>query len=248
MSRSTRPDGFSHDCQINSAMLLERTFSSRGEKYAAAGVTYPFVRQLERKTLLDLLDICEGDLVVDLQAAAGFLANGIKDVWGNRVGTICVEPTTVLRAKLDTRRHLVLSDPLEDLSIPNCFVTKVGCLAGTHHAPKPELLFLEASRILKTGGVFAVAEAKRDSPIDQWLNGFLDRELPEGHQGIFPDEGAFSLHLSNSGFTDIQESLNIVPWDFVSLTQAVDFCKTLFGLKQTNEERIELIYAKGVKK
>ena len=73
-----------------------------------AGVRFPMVRKVERKILVDLLSIQENDLIVDLQAAAGYLANGIREIWGNRVGTICVEPSSTLRAVISKKLHLVL--------------------------------------------------------------------------------------------------------------------------------------------
>jgi SAM-dependent methyltransferase len=255
--------------QENSASILESAFALRGSKYVQAGCLFPMVRNAERQALIGLLLVQKNDLILDLQSAAGYLADGIKEIWGHRVGTICVEPSSTLRAGISKKLHLVLSDPLEKLSIPTDFVTKVGCLAGTHHAPSPESLFDEAFRVLKPGGIFAVADVRTGSPVDEWLNGFVDSQLLEGHKGVFQHPGNFGEMLLNSGFGRVFERTQTVPWDFENVDQSVEFCQTMFGLihtpKKIIKEKIltilpfenlpcgrfrinwELIYASGVK-
>jgi SAM-dependent methyltransferase len=240
MSATSSSFDFTGQKSPNSATALESAFRVRGAKYAAAGLRFPHIRKYERKKLIDLLSVRKGDLIVDLQAAAGYLSDGIKDIWGDEVGTICVEPSALLRSSIDSQKHLVLPDPLETLSLPDCFVTKVGCLAGTHHAPKPALLFCEALRVLRRGGIFAVADVRLGSPIDEWLNVFVDSQLPEGHSGTFFEFGTFSALLAASGFVDINESVEVVTWDFESLYEGVVYCKTLFGLCNSSNESIEM--------
>jgi len=191
---------------------------------------YSMSRQAERRALIELAELKQGATVVDIQAAGGFLSDGVYEHLDGQVKCICVEPVTELRCRID-ERFIKADDQIDNLvSIDSDSVDVVLGLAGLHHSPCIENTLKESLRVLKPQGVFAMCDVIKDSSIARWLNEFVNRYNPDGHQGHFFVSGEISDCLHRAGFRDISEQILNVPWVFESSKDIAHFFKGLFNL------------------
>jgi len=183
----------------------------------------------ERKAVLDALNLKPGMSVLDLQAGSGFVADGLKSLEVPDLRIICVEESPELAREVSSGA-VVLNESLIDTGIPSKSIDAAICLAGFHHEPQSRSIFEEVSRCLKPGGDFSCAEVERASPMDTWLNQFVDQFSPNGHRGFFFEQGRFTRELSAAGFIDVRENVRLVPWVFESETEMLDFLSDFFGV------------------
>ncbi len=154
----------------------------------AAMAEYRHARERERTALLDGTALRPGSVVVDLQAAGGYLADGA-------VTCICVGPTAELSRRIRPV-HRICEDPLDNpLTLPAQSVDTVLGLVALHHSPSHARNITEAYRILKPGGWLVVCEVLEHSKMARWLNGFVNRHNPAGHHGTFVRTGRIADHL-----------------------------------------------------
>lgn len=197
----------------------------------------PEARDAERSKLLELANLRPGIRVLDLQAAGGYLADGIYQHLNGAVDIICLEPCKQLNRRLSDNYQLV-EDPVERWSsVADCSVDLVVGLAGLHHSNDQQATVNEAFRVLKPGGQVVICDVVDDSDIAAWLNVFVDKHNPSGHKGCFLASGKLSQLYANAGFAEISESIESVPWRFNSKVQMAHFFKGLFGL-HIDEESI----------
>lgn len=197
---------------------------------------YPHAREAERAALIELADPRPGMRIVDLQAAGGYLAQGIHARLGPQVELLCVEPVDVLRSRL-APAFRALPDRLDRLcSIADASCDRVIGLAGLHHSPSKSATVQESFRVLKPGGTFTVCDVIEGSPVAHWLNGYVNRYNPAGHQGAFLVPGEVTALLRACGFESIAECRRSVPWIFDSEWAIGEFFRGLFALDRTSKE------------
>ena len=191
---------------------------------------YPHARDKELDTLLNQVPLSPGSKVVDIQAAGGYLADGIQKKLHGNVELICIEPVKALNQRLNPK-YLLVEDNVEDWpSIESESVDVVLGLAGLHHSNNQQATVNEAFRVLKPGGYFAVCDVIDDSAVANWLNNYVHQHNPSGHIGDFLSPDEISNLMSNSGFHNINESINDVPWVLPDENHVAKFFKGLFGL------------------
>lgn len=195
----------------------------------------PEARAAERDALLDLLELSPGDVVVDLQAAGGFLADGIRARFGAGVRVVCIEPTE-LRTRIRPV-HEVRDDPLHAMaSLGDASADAVTGLAGLHHSEDIPATLAESLRILRPGGRFAVCDVEAGSAVANWLNGYVDAHNRQGHRGTFLTRTELTALLGATGFEDIGVERRDVPWRFPSVQHLGRFFKGLFALDVAEAE------------
>lgn len=195
----------------------------------AVMATYPQARRRERDALLDLVALAPGETAVDLQAAGGYVADGIRARFGPQVQVICVEPTE-LRHRIPSV-HRVCTDPLHAMtSLADDSVDAVIGLAGLHHSEDMVATLRECRRILRAGGTFALCDVEAGSTNAAWLNGFVATHNPAGHDGRFLPFGGIGALLRDCGFAAVHETRRNVPWCFGSEIDMAHFFTGLFGL------------------
>lgn len=189
----------------------------------------PDARAAERDALLELIAPRAGDVVIDLQAAGGYLADGIHARFGADVRVICVEPGE-LRHRI-AAVHRVCADPVHALaSIADASVDAVAGLAGLHHSEDQRATAAECLRVLRPGGVFAVCDVTEGSAESRWLNGYVAAHCAGGHAGNFPPPGGIAALLREAGFEAVREDCLNVPWRFADEARMGRFFAGLFGL------------------
>lgn len=202
---------------------------------ASAMADYPNVRNRERDALLSCVTWRPGMRVLDIQAAGGYLSDGVYARLNGCVQCLCIEPSPALRARLNPR-YQAFADPVDHWpSIASASVDVVIGLVGLHHSASHDRTLEEALRVLKPGGQLAVCDVELASPVARWLNEFVDRHSPDGHQGRFLRFGYLSEKLEQLGLQQIWEARREVPWVFDSNADAARFFRGLFGLADIDE-------------
>lgn len=191
---------------------------------------YNHARDNERDALIDMVELHPGCTTLDIQAAGGYLSDGIYERLGGDVTCLCVEPCAQLRNRLNTR-YQIIDNPVDNFfSVPANSVDAVLGLAGLHHSDSHSGTVNESFRVLKPGGMFTVCDVIEGSRLSSWLNDFVSHNTPTGHDGRFIEHGAVTELMKQAGFTELREEVKSVPWLFGSREAVITLFKGLFGL------------------
>lgn len=192
---------------------------------------FPEARRVELDQLLALVTLFPGMTVLDLQAAGGFVADEVHRILAGQVQCLCIEPSAVLRARINPV-HQAFADSVDHLqSIRDRSCDLVLGLAGLHHSALIARTLAEVYRVLRPDGVFAVCDIEAQSPIAKWLNEFVNVHSPQGHRGKFLSAQELQSALSATGFKGVEVARREVPWRFGDERAAQNFLRGLFGLR-----------------
>lgn len=126
---------------------------------------------------------------------------------------------------------MAIDNPVENFhSIADRSVDVALGLAGLHHSRSHRATIAESFRVLKSGGQLAICDVPFGSSLADWLNVFVARHCPAGHDGNFPVAGDIARICQEVGFADAAEELRDVPWIFGGREEIAPFFKGLFGL------------------
>jgi SAM-dependent methyltransferase len=191
---------------------------------------FPDARNNERDTLLEYVALRPGMTVLDIQSAGGYLSDEIDRRMGGVGTVVCVEPNPALRARLKPH-YVKYDDAVEDFRsvADNSMDVSLG-LVGLHHSNSHRDTISEAFRVTKPGGEFAVCDVPYEGRLADWLNVFVARHCPSGHDGNFPKAGSVAQLSRDAGFVEVIEELRSVPWKFNRRADVAPFFRGLFGL------------------
>jgi len=199
-------------------------FAERGASYHRAMSDCPRARDAEFRAALEPLRDRADGLLCDLPSGGGYLAEFLPD----SMSYIGVDPSDdfidACPTGLDRIKADVTSVPLDDGS-----VDYIVSLAALHHEPDLSAVFREMRRLLKAGGRAVIADVAVDTRPALFLNGFVDRHNPMGHEGHFLDERLGGL-LEAAGFEIVDDRLVETPWKFDTMEQGGEFCRKLFWM------------------
>ena len=102
-------------------------------------------------------------------------------------------------------------------------------VAGLHHMPDKRPFYEEAVRLVRPGGRVVICDVEAGSPVDRFLNGFVDTHNPDGHDGVFLDRIS-ACQVAEAGLEVCEAAYHAYPWCCHSRQEMVAFCKRLFGL------------------
>ena len=197
---------------------------------------YSAARDAERSLLISKTPLSCGCTVVDIQAAGGYLADGVDEMLQGEVEIICIEPTKALNQRLNPKYKLV-EDKIEQWpNIPSGCVDVVLGLAGLHHSNNQQATVDEAYRVLKPNGCCSICDVRESSAVALWLNEYVHNNSSNGHIGHFLRPSQLSNMMEKTGFNQIDESVEKVPWVFQDEGHLARFFKGFFALKTTLED------------
>jgi SAM-dependent methyltransferase len=206
-------------------------FAERGAAYHGAMAACPSARHAEFEAAIAPLEGYEG-LLCDMPSGGGYLAAHLPS--GMRY--LGVDPSDdfidACPLGLERIKADVTNVPRADGSV-DCLVS----LAGLHHEADLGAVFAEMRRLLKPGGRAVIADAAVGTAPARFLNGFVDRNNPMGHDGHFLDERTPAF-LEEAGFTIADDRLLQTPWRFDSREEAGAFCRQLFGMPSLTPEAV----------
>lgn len=124
----------------------------------------------------------------------------------------CVEVDRRLARKLAVRmfgKHVsVLCENAAALSLPDCSFDAVLCFTMLHHVPSPilqDLVFREAARVLRPGGIFAGTDS-----VYSWRFHLL--HILDTMVVVSPE--TLPTRLRGAGFTDVEVETNVSAFRF----------------------------------
>lgn len=215
----------------------ETIFDYRGESYNNAIAKHPNARHFERQALIDLIHFTPASHLLDAPAGGGYVASGIREQIGPGHTITCIEPAANF-ARGITHAFNIINGPIDQIPLDDGSVDIIASLSGLHHIENRAGVFLEWARVLKSGGQIAVADVAEGSGVDQFLNIFVDKYTPQGHEGIFFPKGELSRHLTDNGFNVSSESITAVPWVFSTEQDMAEFCIALFYLQNVEKDEV----------
>lgn len=215
-------------------------FAERGAAYHRAMAACLGARLAEFAAVLEPLHGRPVGLLCDLPSGGGYLAEHLPQ----GMDYVGVDPSDdFIEACPPGLRRIqatVTEVPLADASVD--FVIS---LAALHHEPDLSAVFGEMRRLLKPGGRAVLADVAAGTRPATFLNGFVDRHNPMGHEGHFLDETLGRL-LESAGFTIADDRLLETPWRFDSAEQAGGFCRELFWMPELTTEAVAEAMAREI--
>lgn len=202
-------------------------FTDRARSYHSAMLEFPRARDAEFNAVLEPVQDAGGGVICDMPAGGGYLANYVPE----HLRYVGVEPVEAFSASPVSRAAgATVNAPITAVPLESGSVDHVVSLAGLHHEADLLAVFSEMRRLLKPGGRAVMADVGEGTGPARFLNGFVDRNSPQGHDGRFLD-GATAGLVEQAGLAVIEDRLLEVPWLFGQREDAGRFCEKLFGVE-----------------
>ena len=199
-------------------------FAKRADEYHFAMRQWSRARDAEFQCVLAPLRGAGPGLVCDMPSGGGYLA----DYLWQEMDYLAVDPASGFFVEWEKPLQRLQAD-ITSVPLADGAVDHVVSLAGLHHEPDLSAVFREMRRLVKPGGRVVIADAAVDTGPALFLNGFVDRNNPMGHEGRFLD-GNTGGTFEAAGLRIVEDRLVDVPWDFDSMEEAGEFCRHLFGM------------------
>jgi len=205
----------------------QKIFVKRANDYHYAMQTYPDVRSYEFESLISTIDFSNIKNVLDIPSGGGYL----KKYLPKNIELISADFSEGF-----TNENIQLAKPTQFPYSDNSF-DLVLSLSGLHHLDDVPKFVHECLRTLKENGSFVFSDVKRNSPVDFFLNEFVNKYNSLGHNGVFFTENSFNE------FPLLQEKIirtqyNQYPFVFKDKSEMLCFFSFFFGLDRADENII----------
>lgn len=210
-------------------------FKQRGEWYHSAMCSVPDARRREFEIALEMADVEPGQLILDVPSGGGYLSRFIND----SVQLISVETSEIFlrQAGSTGAGRTILCEKTSAIDFPSEAADRVISIAGLHHEDDQAGFYRETHRVLKRGGRLCVADVRLGSPIDDFLDVFVNRHNSLGHRGKFLGSHTRNA-LGSSGFQILSAQPRSYEWIFKDVAEMASYCRKLFGLDRATPEEI----------
>ncbi len=208
-------------------------FEKRGISYHKAMMTYPLVRLEEFRPLIEILDPKKDEVIVDIPSGGCYLKHYIAE----SAKIISIDSSEAFLSFCDHSDETLCCD-VEAVPLASGSIDKVYSLAGIHHLEQKSPLFTEVARLLRPGGLFALADVERDSSVDAFLNIFVDQHNTMGHKGLFLDKARTVMELEQSGLSVESAERKKYTWNFHTVEEMIDYTRLMFGLDKADDVEI----------
>lgn len=205
----------------------QKIFEKRANDYHWAMQKYPDVRSYEFESLISSTDFSSINKVLDIPSGGGYLKKYLaKNI--ELISADFSEGFTNERIQLASPTNFPYSDNSFDLVLS---------LSGMHHLNDVPKFVNECLRVLKENSSFIFSDVKKSTPVDIFLNEFVNQYNSLGHNGIFFTEDSFNE------FPLLQQKIvrtqyNQYPFVFKDKTEMLSFFSYFFGLDKANENII----------
>lgn len=201
----------------------------RGGSYDDAMRTWPHARDEEFRFVVDLARPVAGEVVVDVPAGGGYLAEHLPA----GVDLVAVETSTPFAERCAERGITVVTSDLAASALPDETAHVVLSIAGMHHEPDHRALLSAWRRVLVPGGRLVAADVAAGSAEARFLDGFVGEHNGTGHRGwFFGDDVA--VHAAEAGYREVQVVDGRYRWWAADELALACFCIGLFGLHDTD--------------
>ncbi len=214
-------------------------FEKRGKEYDLAMCKFPNARDEEFFNIINIADLKDNQSLLDIPSGGCYLKRYIP----GSVNYLPIETTETFAnfCRKNNNIEPIVVENIHNLPFKNESIDRIISLAGIHHLTDKdkEKFYIESFRILKKGGIFALADVFEGTPSGRFLNEFVDKYNPMGHKGIFLNKKTTNT-LENIGFRINFSEVKNYYWKFKTQTEMIEFIKLLFGIfKADNNSLLE---------
>lgn len=209
-------------------------FARRAACYDEAMRMFPDARKDEFKALLAWANIDSNDIVLDIPSGGGYLSSLLGQ---HNARLIQIDPSHIF-AKLSKQQDSAaetIQSSLNKLPLISGSVTTIISMVGLHHEYDRVRILSEWLRVISSDGRLLMAEVDDHSEVAAFLNEFVDRYNPLGHQGLFVNAN-FLDQIQTAGWKIIRSELTETCWRFADLQSASKYFRMLFDLQLADEE------------
>ncbi len=206
-------------------------FRNRVKGYIYAVKKYEKVLENENMIAIKHLNPVKGDKILHIGSGGVNLKKYILNI--DDIELVEIEQNKEF-ADYDNIPFIMLDNmPYED----NTF-DKIIVVSSFHHYTEKERpnVYKEILRVLKVGGTFILADVMKNSFQDYFLNDFVNKYNPNGHDGVFFSNSELKLFESAGFTTEIKNEY--YNWSFESKLELEDFCFNFFHLLKLEKEKI----------
>lgn len=204
-------------------------FNIRAKSYIYATTKYDNVLKEENINAIKMINPKENEKILHLCASGVDIKKYIN------IKCELVEAETNKDFAFEGRLNYVdiFNLPYNDNTFDKVFI-----LANLHHSSynEREKIYKEINRILKPNGCFINGDVLEDSQEDYFLNVFVNKYNPLGHEGLFFSENDIK-QLNNNNFESSYKIINY-KWNFENKNILNDFCYNMFYLKNIDKNEI----------
>lgn len=204
-------------------------FDQRGQWYHQAMEQIPDSRKEEFQLLFNKIQLNPGDKCLDFPSGGGYLGGFLPEN---------VKLFELEVSKSFAKVHDISIGSWDHLPFENNFFNVVFCCAAFHHV-NPEMrekYLAESHRVLKPGGILSIADANVNSPVAEFLNGYVNENNSMGHHGVFLDENS-AEKFAGSSFKIIRNKICEYNWYLAKdKSSSLQYLKLMFGLDKAIDE------------